>query len=148
MEPSLEGLAMTWTPDEARQIGRLETSLKAISTALVEVKPRVTELETFANRVKGVLAVIMFGGSILAIVLMSGCTTTKTACRIKTPTTEYTGIVRTTVIGKGDSDISAMGNRCGDFTATSKDGGISDNGVRVIENAVAAGVKAAIPGLP
>ncbi len=51
---------MSWTPDEAAQIGRIEAKLDMLS----DVERRVDKLEQFRAYVKGVAAVLLAGGGI------------------------------------------------------------------------------------
>jgi len=53
------------------------------------------------------------------------CATTKTYCSLEIGDVKYRGIVRTTVIGKGKTDIAATGNACGGFTANTQGTGLS-----------------------
>jgi hypothetical protein len=132
---------MTWTPDEARTIGRIETKIdQALSFG-----PRVSKLETFANRAKGVLAFLSLAGSILAVVLMSGCVTAKTHCAYAADGTLQKAWTRTTIVGKGDTAIAI--NACKKLDFSTADTGLSDNGVEAFEKAAKAAVRAALLGL-
>lgn len=61
------------------------------------------------------------------------CATTKTFCSLEFQGIKYRGIVRTTVIGKGTTDIEATKNVCGEFTAKTHDTGISEQMANAIK---------------
>ena len=64
---------MSWNSTEAEQIGRMEQKLDDIVEDVKEHGPRLVTLETFTNRVKGVLAVALFVGGLVTTILLTGC---------------------------------------------------------------------------
>jgi len=138
---------MTWSAKEAHQIGRMEGTLDGIKDSLAMQEPRVSKLEEFQNRAKGALKVIgvalSIGASIVAAILISGCATAKTHCTYDDKGKVKTQWSRSTVIGKGDTDMTI--EACIGILFETSDTGISNNAVKVVEKAVEAGVKAALP---
>jgi hypothetical protein len=129
---------------EAQQMGRIEAKVDILIDTDRSHDGRISVLERFTNRAKGVLAFITFLGGILAVVLVSGCahfqrTEYADGARISSTTATVFGTGETSFVHTCGEDAEAY---------TTKDTGLSDNGKQAIEDAVAAGVRAAIPGLP
>lgn len=59
---------MSWTPDEARQIGRIETKLDALN----DIEDRVGALERFRAYTKGVTATITLAVSAISYYFTRG----------------------------------------------------------------------------
>lgn len=110
------------------------------------VRKRVGKLEEFSNRAKGILAFLTLVGGIAFTVWASGCA--HQHVRTFYPTGEPECDLVTTVIGGGTISVLVEDEICPDTIYESTDTGITDNGKEVITEAVEAGVRAAIPGLP
>lgn len=135
---------MTWTPDEAQQIGRMEGTLDGIAGSLSLQEPRVSALEAWSNRIRGALKIVAvtlgIGGPIVAALLLAGCTHMHAKEYFESG--ELKSSVLVTVLGTGE--VNAL-SEDGDIIYESSATGISDNGAKLIEDAVAAAVKASLP---
>lgn len=116
---------MSWSTEEAIQVTRMEEQLNSIAQDLIAYAPRITALETFVNRTKGVLAFLSIIGSILVVLLMTGCATAKTHCSYGADGQLTRAWSRSTVVGKGDTEI--LVDACTGIIFETHDTGLSDN---------------------
>jgi hypothetical protein len=129
---------------EAQQMGRIEEGVKILVDRADGQEERVLRLEGFASRTKGALA-------ILSLLFTIGCAWIVAGCahyhHNEYVDGERISSTTSTVLGTGETSFVRI---CEDGVEgyTTKDTGLSDNGKQAIEDAVAAGVRAAIPGLP
>ncbi len=135
---------MSWNKEEAVQIGRMEEQLDNIAEDIKEHAPRLTSLETFANRTKGVLAFLSIVGSIIAVVLFTGCATAKTHCSYSDDGKLTRAWSRSTVVGKGDTEITV--EACNGILFETHDTGLSDNAADLAKAAAEAAAKASAAG--
>lgn len=138
---------MALTNDEAQQIGRIEAKLDFVVETMTTDSTRISALEAFANRAKGVLAFLSLAASILAGVLLLGCAHSHTRTYYADGSLKCSSA--TTVLGQGQVEVLVESEDCPDTIYESTDTGISDNGretVGEIAEGVSAGVmKGMIP---
>lgn len=136
---------MSWNADEGQQIGRMEGTLNTIAKRIATQEPRIAALEGWSNRVKGALKIatvlIGLGATLAAAVVMSGCTHFVLE-EYAIDSGNLVKKVAVTVVGTGDVNVLTEGT---DVLYESSGTGLSDNSVKLVEKAVEAGVKAAIP---
>jgi hypothetical protein len=130
--------------EESQQIGRIEAKVDILIDSDTRMGGRVTALEKFSNRVKGVLAFITFFGSIIGLVIVQGCAHWH---HKEFADGELISSTVSTVIGTGETSYILQCEH-GVEAYTTADTGISTNGKDLAADAVAAGVKAALPGIP
>lgn len=125
-----------------RKLVVIDTKLdrKANADELIIEIARIRKLEEFANRVKGIAAFLSLVGGIVATVVMMGCAHYHHRTYVDGQLSSDTV---STVIGTGDTTFIGEHEEY-----TTSDTGLSDNGKDAIKEAVEAGVRAAIPGLP
>lgn len=104
-------------------------------------RARLDDLESFANKAKGVAAFLSLIIGILGSVLLMGCA--HAHVRTYFPTGELQCDSVTTVVGRGDVEVLVESDECPDTIYESRDTGLSDNGVEAI-NKVAEGVAAGV----
>jgi hypothetical protein len=143
--PGVE-IIMGLNTHEAQQMGRIEAKVDILIDTDRALDGRITVLERFTNRAKGIVAFITFLGGILAVVLVSGCAHFHS--KTYDPNGAITSSTVSTVIGRGDTVYLRQCIEGGFEGYTTSDTGLSENGKEAIAEAVAAGVRAAIPGLP
>jgi hypothetical protein len=122
--------------DESQQIGRIEAKVDILLETDGKFDTRLTILERFTNRAKGILAFLTFVGSVLAVVLMQGCS----HFHVKTYAAgELTTDTVITIFGTSEATLGNI--------YTTEGGGVSENFKDTVKESVEAGVRAAIPGL-
>ncbi|MEE9571081.1 MAG: hypothetical protein V3W02_05200 [Gammaproteobacteria bacterium] len=130
---------MSWSAKEAQQIGRIETKVdQALAFA-----PRITALETWVNRGKGILAFLSVIGSIVAVLLISGCAYATQTAYFQTG--EVCARTRSFVVGTGETE--QVSNACGDYGYSTRHTGLSNNGTKALGEIAEGAVGALVPAL-
>ena len=136
---------MPLTNMESQQMGRIEEGVKTLVDRADGQEQRVLKLESHSAWTRGALAVLSLLFTLGCAYIATGCAHTHVATFY--PNGQPKCDTATTVLGQGNVSALVEGDGCPDTLYESNDTGLSDNGVEVIEKAVAAGVRAAIPGL-
>ncbi len=134
---------MSWNSEEGQQIGRIEAKVDDLVTHQKANGKRLSAVETWQNKAKGVVALLALTSGIIAALIWTGCA----HAHVKTyyPDGALHCNAVTTVLGQGDVAVLVESDECPDTIYESDATGLSDNGVKALEKAVEAAVKSAVP---
>ena len=141
---------MSWSSEEAIQIGRMEQKLDDITEDNRAYARRLTAVEVFMHRVKGAAALLTAAASVIAVFFLSGC------AHQHIRTYYVTGEIKcdslTTVLGQGEVSVLVESAECPDTIYESVGTGLSNNGKDALgviaEGAARGAVGALVPNVP